>query len=174
MAGKRKHLRIIKRLNAEFSFGGESFRATTSNLSEGGLFLRTQKPLPADLQVDIRIQLPDDTVSSIKGTVRQSIKSVAKNGRSGMGVEISECDRHYVNFLNSFLPPLKQIIYDEHKKSLPQPAAEKIGHPSPQESGPISLLKSPSVVAREADHEIKENEIDSLISSLFSKNQKKE
>ena len=83
MAGKRRHRRIIKRLDAEFSSKGSSFRGTSSNFSEGGLFLRTTKPLPVDTQVDVSIHLPDNMVSRLKGTVRWSLKSAHSSGRSG-------------------------------------------------------------------------------------------
>ncbi len=61
--GKRRHKRIIKRLKTEFSSEESSFRGTSSNLSESGLFLKTIKPLPVDTLVEVSIQLPDNTVS---------------------------------------------------------------------------------------------------------------
>ena len=137
MAGKRQHKRIIKRLDTEFSSEGPSFHGMSSNLSEGGLFLRTIKPLPVDTPVEVSIQLPDNTVSRLKGTVRWSLKSVQRTARSGMGIEISENDRHYVNFLNTFLSPEEQILYKEHKKAVPAPPAAKIGHSVQQETGPV-------------------------------------
>lgn len=186
MAGRRRHKRIIKRLDTEFSSGGSSFRGTSSNFSESGLFLRTQKPLPADTQVDVSIQLPDDNVSRIKGTVRWSLKSAMKHAKSGMGIEISEYDRHYVNFLNTLLSPEEQILYQEHKNAA-RPAA-MIGQPACQESGPLvgqtvgslprhsepgPLTEKQPPAARKIEHEPEDHDIDSLISSLFSKRDKK-
>ena len=181
MAGKRRHKRIIKRLNTEFSSGDLSFRGTSSNLSESGLFLRTIKPLPTNAEVEVSIQLPDDIVSRLKGTVRWSLKSAMKNGRSGMGIEISENDRHYVNFLNTFLPPEEQIVYQENKKVVPAPPAAKIKHAAPRVNRPVPHPESRHVPrpknspadAQKSDHETEDHEIDSLISSLFSKRGKK-
>jgi len=176
MAGKRRHKRIIKRLNAEFSWEGASFRGTSSNLSESGLFLRTIKPLPPDTQVDVGIQLPDNTVSRLKGTVRWSLKSAAKSGRSGMGIEISENDRRYVDFLNAYLPPEEQI--QERKKAAPahptQKPVQKMEHHAHRGSGHVPHPKSQPAVHRKSDHKTEDNEIDSLISSLFSKPEKKQ
>jgi uncharacterized protein (TIGR02266 family) len=174
MAGKRRHKRIIKRLNTEFFSEGSRFRGTSSNLSEGGLFLRTTKPLPPDTQVDVSLQLSDNVVSRLKGTVRWSLKSVMKSGRSGMGIEISENDRLYVNFLNTFLPPEEQIRHEERKKAVPAPPAAKIKHAAHPESGPVPPPKSSPAATRKSDHETEENGIDSLISSLFSKREKKQ
>lgn len=173
MAGKRRHKRIIKRLDVRFSSEGSNFRGTSSNFSEGGLFIRTMKPLPPDTQVEVSIKLPDDTVSKLKGTVRCSLKSLQRAGRSGMGIEISENDRHYVNFLNTLLPPGEQILYREHEKAAPAPPGARIGHAAPQESGPVISPKSLSSAGRRVPRETEEEEIDSLISSLFSKSEKK-
>jgi len=173
MAGKRRHKRIIKRLDIQFSSAGSNFRGTSSNLSESGLFLRTMKPLPPDTQVDVSIQLPDNTVSRLKGMVRWSLKSSQRTGRSGMGIEISENDLHYVNFLNTFLPPEEQILYKEHKKAAPAPCAARIEHAARQDSGPVLRPKSLPAAVRKIDHETEDDEIDSLISSLFFKREKK-
>ena len=181
MAGKRRHKRVIKRLHTEFSSESSSFRGTTSNLSESGLFLKTIKPLSVDTQVELSIQLPDNTVSKLKGTVRWNLKSSQRGAasRSGMGIEISENDRHYVNFLNTFLPSEEQILYKQLKKAVPAPPAAKIEHIAHQKSRPVPHPKSPPAVPRKRDletkdNETKNNEIDSLISSLFSKGDKKQ
>ncbi len=97
-----------------------------------------------------------------------------------MGIEISENDRHYVNFLNTFLPPEEQINYNEHKKIAQTPPSEKIEHAA-RESRPIPHPershsphpKSSDVTAQKIHHETEDQEIDSLISSLFSKREKK-
>lgn len=91
-----------------------------------------------------------------------------------MGIEISENDHHYVNFLNSFLPPEAQIIYEEHKKAVPAPPAAKIEPIAPQKSKPVPHPKSPPAAPRKIDNETNDNEINSLISSLFSKREKKQ
>ena len=184
MPGKRRHKRIIKRLNTEFSSEGSSFRGTSSNLSESGLFLRTIKPLPVDTQVEVSIQLPDNTISKLKGSVRWSLKSKQRTSpRSGMGIEISEYDRHYVNFLNTFLPPEEQILYKEHKKTMPDKELKKAAPPAPaakiqhsvqQKSRPVASQIISPAATRKSDHDTKDNEIDSLISSLFSKREKNE
>jgi Tfp pilus assembly protein PilZ len=180
MAGKRRHRRIIKRLNTEFFSECLSFRGTSSNLSESGLFLRTIKPLPVDTQVDVSIELPDNTVSKLKGTVRWSLKSMQRtSSRSGMGIEISENDNHYVNFLNTLLPPEAQILCKEHKKAVPATPASKIESIAHQEKEPVPRPKSPPAATRKKNHETtdnetKDNEIDSLISSLFPKREKKQ
>lgn len=174
MAGKRRHKRIIKRLNTEFSSEGSSFRGTSSNLSESGFFLRTIKPLSPGTQVDVRIQLPDNVVSRLKGTVRWSLKSAMRNGRSGMGIEISENDRHYVDFLNPFLPPGEQIRYEKKRKAAQAPPAAKTEHAAQRGSRPVPHPKSPPAAARKSAHETEDNEIDSLISSLFSKREEKQ
>ena len=91
-----------------------------------------------------------------------------------MGIEISENDRHYVNFLNTLLPPEEQILYKEYKKAVPAPPAAKIEHAARGGRGPVPRPKSPPADTRKSGHEAEDNEIDSLISSLFSQRQKKQ
>jgi hypothetical protein len=125
--------------------------------------------------VEVSIQLPDNTVSKLKGTVRWSLKAAQRtSSRSGMGIEISENDRHYIDFLNTLLPPEEQILFKEHKKVVPVPTAVKVEHIAPQKSRPVPSPKSPPAAPRKRDLETKDNEIDSLISSLFSKGEKKQ
>ena len=107
-----------------------------------------------------------------------------------MGIEITENDRHYVNFLNTLLPPEEQILYKEHKEAVPAPPAAKIEHAAHRESGPaphpksspaahkeigpVPRPKSSTSATRKSAHETEDNEIDSMISSLFSQRQKKQ
>jgi hypothetical protein len=181
MAGKRRHKRIIKRLATEFSSEALSFRGTSSNLSESGLFLRTIKPLPADTELEVSILLPDDSVAQLKGTVRWSLKSPS-TWRSGMGIEISETDRIYVDFLNTHLPAEERIVYRERRKAIPPAPALKIEQAASRESKPVHRREaepahhpqSPDENAQEDDHEEDDSAIDSLIHSLFSKRDKKQ
>ncbi len=124
-----------------------------------------------------------------------------------MGIELSENDRHYVNFLNTFLSPEDRIIYEEQKKALQaQPPAntgqaaatgetKPVAHPkrtpattrgnrpvphpkgsaaSTPDNRSASHPKSPPSAAQESDHGTDDNEIDSIILSLFSNREKKQ
>jgi hypothetical protein len=107
-----------------------------------------------------------------------------------MGIEISENDRRYVDFLNTLLPPEEQILYKEQEKAVPATPTAKIEHAAQRasapvlrpksspvahrESGPVPHPKSSPAAHPESDHETEDKEIDSLIVSLFSKREKKQ
>lgn len=99
---KRKHQRFTKRLETTFASGDSRYRGISSDLSEGGLFIRTQNGLIPGTTVDIEIFLPDNTVCRMKGTVRWTMKDpLARGSKNGMGIEIIEQDPRYLDFLRS-------------------------------------------------------------------------
>ncbi len=154
---KRRHKRVIKRLETEFSANGLAFRGISSDLSLSGLFVRTNKPFPPDTMVDLTIHLTGDSVSRLKGSVRRSIKTGQTMMKNGMGMEIVEIDQNYINFLNTILPAEEQMhdLKPVNKEAVrPAPMAEPAARPKPREVS-------------------NDDEIDSMISSLFPKRDEK-
>ncbi len=99
MKGKRVQKRYTKRLETEFSSGDMTFRGISSDLSERGLFIRTQHGFVPGATVDIRLQLPDGTTAVLKGKVRRTVKTHLNLVKNGMGIEIIESDSNYERFL---------------------------------------------------------------------------
>jgi len=100
--GYQRHPRFTKRLEARFRSGGMSFTGISSNLSESGLFIRTNRGFAPDTAIDIELVMPDGKTSSLKGLVRRTIKTPMSTLKNGMGVELIEKDAAYINFLKSF------------------------------------------------------------------------
>ncbi len=100
--GYQRHPRFTKRLEARFSSGVMSFTGISSNLSESGLFIRTNRGFAPDTAIDIELVMPDGKTSSLKGLVRRTIKTPMSTLKNGMGVELIEKDAAYINFLKSF------------------------------------------------------------------------
>jgi len=98
----QRHPRFTKRLEARFSSGVMSFTGISSNLSESGLFIRTNRGFAPDTAIDIELVMPDGKTSSLKGLVRRTIKTPMSTLKNGMGVELIEKDAAYINFLKSF------------------------------------------------------------------------
>jgi Tfp pilus assembly protein PilZ len=163
LTGTRKHRRIIKRVETEFSSGGLYFRGISSDLSEKGLFVRTSKPFSPNTVIDLTLHLPDNAISRIKGVVRWAAKVGLISGRDGMGIEIIQSDQNFATFLNSFLAPGEKIQHKEQK------AVEPVS--APAESKPAAPRSEPARPEKKQDSE--SDEIDSAISSLFSKKDKK-
>lgn len=93
--------RFTKRLEVKFSAGGDTYKGRLSNLSQGGLFIRTNRGFAPGTTIDIELVLPDGTISFLKGIVRWAEKThlAVKNG---MGIELMEQDTAYMNFIKAF------------------------------------------------------------------------
>jgi uncharacterized protein (TIGR02266 family) len=115
MRQERRHKRIVKRIETEFSAGGSDSRGISSDISASGLFVRTSKPFTPDTLVDLTLHLPGNMVSRLKGRVRWAAKMGQLSGRNGMGIEIVENDENFVNFISSLLPPSEKRHYQENR-----------------------------------------------------------
>jgi RNase P subunit RPR2 len=110
MADKRKASRYIKRLECKFSAAGKTHRGFVSDLSEAGLFIRTRRSFKEDSEVDIRLYLPDDSESTIRGVVRRALTTEQGNlAKNGMGIELTSWDEGYTRLL-------KEIKGEEEKE----------------------------------------------------------
>jgi hypothetical protein len=114
---KRKYRRYRKRLEVKFSPGGNSFTGISSDLSEYGIFIRTQKGLSPGTLIYIDLVLPDGKVSFLKGIVKRTLKTSISSLKNGMGVEIIEKDDVFNDFIESFVqktetPPEDKAIPD--------------------------------------------------------------
>lgn len=86
---RRKHPRFIKRLRTTLIVDHKSFTGISGDLSENGLFIRTNRSFAVNTPIEIEILLPDNRVSSLRGSVRRTHISPLK---SGIGIEITEKD----------------------------------------------------------------------------------
>jgi hypothetical protein len=98
---KRRHRRFIKRLATKFIINNESFTGISSDLSESGLFIRTNRGCSANNHIDIKLFMPDNSVSSLKGIVRRTTRTPLPSMKNGMGIEIIEKDGIFVDFVKS-------------------------------------------------------------------------
>jgi hypothetical protein len=121
---KRFCKRFTKRLEVTFSSGGSKYTGISSDLSAGGLFIRTQNGLAPGNIIDIEVYLPEEKICYLKGIVRRTVKTPVSLVKNGMGVELIERDSNYVDFLRNFglhsdaedttePPPTKERSYEE-------------------------------------------------------------
>ena len=103
MAGPRGKPRYTKRLEAIFSAGPFTYRGILSDISESGLFIRTSRGFAPGTVVDIEIIVAADQVSRLKGIVRRSVKTPLSTKKNGMGIELTEKDAVFMNFLKSHI-----------------------------------------------------------------------
>lgn len=100
---KRRYKRFTRRLEVEFSAGGQTYKGISSNISIGGMFIRTQHAFVRGTKIKIRLFLPDSEVALLEGVVRRAIKTPHYFIKNGMGVEITKTDQVFENFLSQEL-----------------------------------------------------------------------
>ena len=97
----RVYKRYTKRLVGEFSFGDRVFKGISSNISERGLFLKTNNCMVQDSPIDLTFHLSDGNKAIVKGIVRWNIKSNSPLIKNGMGIELLEYDNSYHEFMKA-------------------------------------------------------------------------
>lgn len=98
---RRQCQRYTRRIEITFSSGKLSFRGISSDLSAGGLFIRTRHGFVPGTVVDLDIYLPNGKISHLKGVVRRSVKTTIPGVKNGMGIELIERDSNYLEFLRT-------------------------------------------------------------------------
>ena len=97
---KRVQERVDVKVEVTFNTGKQLITSYMKNVSRGGLFIRTDKPLPLDTEVELNFRLPDSyRLFKARGLV---VWNSPKGGRKhpGMGVqfrEMSEEDKEHLD-----------------------------------------------------------------------------
>ena len=98
---RRRHPRIIKRLPVKFFVNRECLTSLSSDLSESGLFLRTNRGTNVDCIIDIQLLLPSNKVSCLKGIVKRTVRTPFSSMKNGMGIEIIQKDAAYAHYIKT-------------------------------------------------------------------------
>jgi Tfp pilus assembly protein PilZ len=100
---KRCENRVIKRLEVKFQTNVEN-TAITSDLSESGLFIRTNRGLSSGTVINLKLNLPNTQGLSLTGKVVRSMKSMpglVGESKSGMGIQLINPPEGYINYVQS-------------------------------------------------------------------------
>jgi desulfoferrodoxin (superoxide reductase-like protein) len=95
---ERTFERMTTSLRVNFSIGNEIHSGTLTNLSKNGMFIITKNCLPLKSKFDILIP-SDEGVMSVSVKVRRLWK--VSNDDDGMGVELLNPSKQYIEFFNS-------------------------------------------------------------------------
>jgi len=98
---KRKFNRFKKRLEVTFTKGSDDYHGITSDLSGKGLFIRTRYIFSPGSVLDIKITLPDGSISHVKGAVKRAVNIPISTFKNGLGIEIIQKDNAYDKFVSS-------------------------------------------------------------------------
>ncbi|MBI4687731.1 MAG: PilZ domain-containing protein [Nitrospirae bacterium] len=102
---RRKTNRIIKRLEVKFHTGIEK-TAITSDLSEAGMFIRTNQGVAPGSIISIKLCLSNSQEIFLSGKVIRSMRTMSGligETKSGMGIELVNPPPNYTDYVQSIL-----------------------------------------------------------------------
>ena len=113
MKAKRKNLRKEERKDVEIPLGISTVHVFTEsqivNISEGGLFINTPRPLPKDADIEIEFVLPRADKKyvpreKVKWAIDTSKRSDGKAGIvPGMGIKFIEISKENLKKISSYI-----------------------------------------------------------------------
>ncbi len=100
---KRSADRIIKRLEVQYETEVEN-TAITSNISETGLFIRTNRIVALGAILRIKLNLPNLQEFSLRGRVMRSkhtAPGLVGEAKSGLGIQLIEPPQDYIDYIRT-------------------------------------------------------------------------
>ena len=86
---RRKHVRVALCHRVYVTYNGEPYELYTGNISEGGVYIKAEKPFPAGSKVEISLPLEGGSHIHLRGIV-VSVKDSSGEISAGMGIEFRE------------------------------------------------------------------------------------
>jgi len=152
----RQHKRYKKRIEIEVKAEGQERKMFSSDISESGLFIRTNKGFPPGTALDLKLYLPDESIAYAKGWVKRTVKTQVSAFKNGMGVKLLEADENFKRFFEIEFEepfsatPVKNIIprpaTPVQEKVLPKPPEPS--HAAPQSPPQTSSSNDDFVIVR--------------------------
>jgi len=123
--GRRELLRIQAEVEVHFKSFDQFYKEYAKNISKGGIFIKSNSPLPPQTVLEIKIFLPDDkdpvdAVGEVVHTIEPDI-SKERGWEPGMGI-------HFVDFPSSMQQRLSKYV-DSKAKDIPGIKVDRRQHP---------------------------------------------
>jgi type IV pilus assembly protein PilZ len=109
---RRKHVRVALRHRVYVTYNGTSYEFFTGNISEGGVFIKTDEPFPAGSNVDISLPIEAGSHIYLRGIVvsaKRPSGDMSEN-KAGMGIEFKEVRDDERTILRDFI---KRVTSDD-------------------------------------------------------------
>ena len=94
---KRKE--IATKLYVKLNSGPLTSWGLLYDVSENGLFIRSNRDFATDALIDIQVFMQDKSIIFLKGVVRRITELPEQHRKFGIGVELKEKDTTYKHFL---------------------------------------------------------------------------
>lgn len=95
----RKNKRFTTQLHVKLSSGSLITWGILCDVSENGLFVKSNRDFIMDTAISIEIFMPDNTNSLVKGIVKRKIEMSESYRKHGLGIEIIEKDASYQQYV---------------------------------------------------------------------------
>ena len=99
---KRQDVRFSKQLKVKIVFEGKISWGVMHDISQNGLFIKTNYIFSEGSVLDIELMLPNSDICSLRGIVRRSIKTNESIRKFAIGVELLLKDSLFDNLLLAF------------------------------------------------------------------------
>ncbi len=105
---RRRFPRVAFHQNVLVKHKGKSYELIAENISEGGIFLKTDKTLPITAVIEMILSLRPGHTTVIKGTVvnKRSFFRGLSESITGVGIEFKEVDKETADLLRDYTQKL--------------------------------------------------------------------
>lgn len=107
---KRNDERHAMKLHTKLSADSFVSWGLLSDISENGLFIKSNRDFTVGDAIDIEVFMPDNNNSLIKGIIRRKIELPDSHRKYGLGIEVIEKDMVYRHLLRSLKGQTKTHI----------------------------------------------------------------
>ena len=104
----------MKRLAIKFSVNHKIFMGMSGNLSDCGIFIKTNRNFAIDSPIDIELLLPGKQTAFLKGIIKRTSKADLSSVNNGIGIQIIENDKAFMDFVKTNMCRGEAIGGDEH------------------------------------------------------------
>jgi hypothetical protein len=95
----RKNKRFAMQLHVKLNSGSLITWGILCDVSENGLFVKSNRDFIMDTAISIEIFMPDNTNSIVKGIVKRKIETSESHRKHGLGIELIEKDASYQQYV---------------------------------------------------------------------------
>ena len=100
---KRKDERLHMKLHVKLNSGTRVSWGILTDVSENGLFVKSNRDFAADTEINIEIVMQDNSTSLLKGIVKRKIDIPEEHRKYGLGIELTKKDHRFMNLLGTLL-----------------------------------------------------------------------
>ncbi len=107
---RRKDKRFDTKLYVKLHSGSSTAWGLLGDVSERGLFIKSIRSFPIGEEINLEIFMPDNSIASLKATVRRIVELPEQIRKFGVGVEVLERDMIYKDFLKFLNRQVKKPV----------------------------------------------------------------